>query len=164
MKRLLGSVAALALLTMQVHPAFADSSGSATGGTAATQSTLSGCINQAPSLSTGQQAGQTCDANGNLNVNVKVGGAVTIGTTFSPAQVTLNNASATQILGTSATPAGRSICNIDAAIVEYIGGAAVTTANGIPLQPSGCWDASHTSAAIYGIAASGTPKAAGVQY
>lgn len=54
-------------------PCLADSQGSATGGTAGTQSTGAGCIRQAPTLSAGQQATLSCDGNGNLNVNISGG-------------------------------------------------------------------------------------------
>lgn len=56
------------LMALLPWSAFADSQGSATGGTMGTQSTLSGCIYQSatPTLSAGQQTGIRCDVNGNL--------------------------------------------------------------------------------------------------
>lgn len=59
------------LLAFMPFAAFADSQGSATGGTAASQSTLSGGIyNSAPpSLTSGQQAGLQLDASGNLKMS-----------------------------------------------------------------------------------------------
>lgn len=62
---------AAALLT--AWPAFADSQGSATGGTAGTQSTGAGCIQQSPALSAGQQVTLSCDTSGNLKVTVTSG-------------------------------------------------------------------------------------------
>src|ERR1051325_2831272 len=62
-----------------ISPAFADSQGSATGGTAGTQSTGAGCIDQSPSLSSGQQATLSCDSSGNLKTS----------TSLSPAQRTI---------------------------------------------------------------------------
>jgi hypothetical protein len=52
-------------------PAFADSQGSATGGTRATQSTLSGCTYNAvaPTLTSGQQVGLQCDVNGKVAIS-----------------------------------------------------------------------------------------------
>ena len=75
LKRLM-FVAALGIL---VTPALADSQGSATGGTAGTQSTGAGCINQTPTLSANQQATLSCNSSGALNVNLTggSGGAVT---------------------------------------------------------------------------------------
>ncbi len=58
---------------LSVGPCFADSQGSATGGTAGTQSTGAGCIQQSPTLSSGQQATLACDTSGNL----KISGSVT---------------------------------------------------------------------------------------
>lgn len=86
-----------------------------------------------------------------------------LGTTFAPAQVTLST-SAVQVLPPLATPAGRFACNFDTAIVEYIGAAGVTSSTGIKVPPGACWDASHTTAALDMVAASGTPIAAVVQY
>lgn len=149
-----------------VHPAMADSLGSASGGTRANQSSLAGCayVASAPTLTDGQQVAAQCDANGNFRVTGTVTTSPTVGSTFSPAQVTLNNSTATIVLASLATPNGRNICNADTAINEFIGNSGVTTSTGIKLTPGSCWDASHTSAAIYAIAASGTPVASGVQY
>ena len=58
--------------------ALADSNGSATGGTAGTQSTGAGCINQSPTLSTGQQATLVCDSSGNLKVSISGGSGGTV--------------------------------------------------------------------------------------
>ena len=85
-----------------------------------------------------------------------------LGTTFSPTQVTLST-SATQVLA-SGTYASRQVCNTDAAITEYIGPSGVTSSTGMQLPPGWCWDASHTTAAIYAVAASATPVATAVQY
>lgn len=69
---------ALALLfsAALAAPAFADSAGSATGGTAGTQSDGAGCIYQTPTLSAGQQATLACDGSGNLKVNLAAGGVI----------------------------------------------------------------------------------------
>lgn len=171
----------------------ADSLGSAIGGTAANQSSLGGCKYNAtpPTLTDGQQVAVQCDVNGNVKTSssggggtsavnitqvggnavtttVPVSGTVTtsssVGSTFAPAQVTLSSASATQVLATLFTPNGRNVCNNDTAINIFIGPTGVTTATGIKLLPGACWDASHTSAAIFAIAATGTPVASGVQY
>lgn len=93
------------------------------------------------------------------------GGGGNYGTTFAPvADVTLNSSTATQILATTTTPAGRQVCNKDTAINIYIGTSSATSALGILIPPLGCWDMTHTTAAVYGISASGGPKAGGVQY
>lgn len=86
-----------------------------------------------------------------------------IGSTFTPSQVSLTTSSS-QILATIALPSAREVCNIDTAIVEYVGATGVTSTTGIPLSPGQCWDASHTSAAIFAVSASATPKMAVVQY
>lgn len=144
--------------------ALADSQGSATGGTAGTQSTGAGCIRQTPSLSAGQQATLSCDATGKLQIGGSVTDVPQVGTTFAPVQVALNSSTTTQILATLATPSGRNVCNLDTAINIFIGPIGVTSSTGIKLLPGACWDMAHTTAAIYGISASATPTAAGVQY
>lgn len=50
-------------------PVFADSQGSATGGTAGTQSTGAGCIFQSPTLTTGQQMTLRCGSDGSLVIS-----------------------------------------------------------------------------------------------
>ena len=64
MKRFLAFIFALAFIS----PAFADSLGSVTGGTRATQSSLSGCYYTSATiaLSTGQQIGLTCTPDGSI--------------------------------------------------------------------------------------------------
>ena len=64
MKRLLAFIFALAFIS----PAFADSLGSATGGTRATQSNLAGCqyVNGAITLTVNQQSGVTCTVDGSV--------------------------------------------------------------------------------------------------
>jgi len=62
-------------------PCFADSQGSATGGTAGTQSTAAGCIFQTPALSaTVPQAALSCDASGNLKIVVSPSPTVGVST------------------------------------------------------------------------------------
>ena len=63
-------IALALLIAAMAVPSWADSYGSATGGTAATQSNAAGCMNQTPTLSAGQQATVRCDANGNLSVTI----------------------------------------------------------------------------------------------
>lgn len=62
---------------LAASPVLADSQGSATGGTAGTQSTLAGGIYKAspPTLTDGQQTGLQTDANGQLKVTVSGGGS-----------------------------------------------------------------------------------------
>lgn len=62
---------------LAASPVLADSQGSATGGTAGTQSTLAGGIYKAapPTLTDGQQVGLQTDANGQLKVTVSGGGS-----------------------------------------------------------------------------------------
>lgn len=62
----------LLLLAASAGTCFADSQGSATGGTAGTQSTGAGCIDQAPTLSTGQQATLSCGSDGSLKVSATI--------------------------------------------------------------------------------------------
>lgn len=85
-KILLGLLVAAAFWS----PCFADSQGSATGGTPGTQSTGAGCINQSPTLSSGQQATLACDSSGNLKTTAMVGtitAVTTVGTITNPVGV-----------------------------------------------------------------------------
>lgn len=86
-----------------------------------------------------------------------------VGTTFAPSQISLSTTAA-QVLATLAAPSARQVCNIDTAIVEYIGASGVTSSTGIPINPGTCWDMSGTTAAVFAVAASATPKVAVVQY
>lgn len=113
-------------------PCLADSQGSATGGTAGTQSTLGGGIynSSPPTLTSGQQAGFQFDANGNLKVNSSGTPAVD--------HVVTDTGSVT-----NTTPAQRTIVALDVATVTT-GGTAVTaliaghrTAGGFLLNPIG---------------------------
>lgn len=149
-------------------------------------------IPNAPVLQPGQSAPLQCDTNGNLKTtssgsgggNVDLTGingvtpstgigpsntgtlrvAPVVGASFAPAPVALNNATATQVLAASSTPIARQVCNVDPAIIEYIGPTGVTTSTGLQILPGGCWDISHTTVAIFAIAQSGTPNMTGVQY
>ena len=87
------------------------------------------------------------------------------GSTLAPAVVALSTTAA-QVRATGTTFVSRTVCNDDAAIIEYFGPASVTTAgaNGIKLSPGQCWDFSHNTAAIFGVSASATPNARAVQY
>lgn len=88
----------------------------------------------------------------------------TVGSTFAPSQISLST-SAAQVLAAVANPAARLVCNIDTTtIIEYVGATGVTSTTGIPINPGQCWDASHSTAAIFAVAASATPKVAVVQY
>lgn len=108
--------------------------------------------------------GSTGDAANAATVLGQLKQANVRGTTFAPAAIALNSSTATQVLATLTNPNGRGVCNADLAITEYIGSSGVTAATGIPVLPQGCYDLSHTSAAIYSISQSGTPNMVGVQY
>lgn len=103
-----------------------------------------------------------------VSTSVPVSGSVTAsaakGSTFSPTQVTLSTAAVLVLNAAGAGIVSRQVCNADSAIVEYIGATGVTSATGMPLQPLACFDVSRTTAAIYAVAASGTPQIAVVQY
>lgn len=101
---------------------------------------------------------QNCDLHGNLRVTQSGG------STFAPSVVALST-TAVQVLAAGAF-ATRIVCNDDAAIVQYVGPAGVTSAGvgGEKVGPGTCWDASKTTAALYMVAASGTPNARVVQY
>lgn len=80
MKRILALLAALALAS----PAWADSLGSVTGGTVATQSNLMGCYNGSQAPTSGQQAAVKCSSNGTISGPTTGSGAftnATVGTT-----------------------------------------------------------------------------------
>lgn len=70
MLRIIALVVAALLCAQQ---AYADSLGSAAGGQAANQSSGAGCINQTPTLSSGQQATLRCDSSGNLITASSIG-------------------------------------------------------------------------------------------
>lgn len=110
--------------------ALADSQGSATGGTAGTQSTGAGCIDQAPSLSSGQQATLSCDANGNLKVIV-TGGS---GGTVTANQGTPNAG------GTSAWPVISNPSAGTAAGLTSVQSSAVETSHAIKASPGNLYD------------------------
>jgi hypothetical protein len=63
------------------------------------------------------------------------------------------------VLAARATRRRATIRNLDAAINVYLGGAAVTSANGMLLKPGEAY-IKRSTAAIYAVAASGTPSVA----
>lgn len=85
------------------------------------------------------------------------------GSTFAPAQVSVTT-TATQILAVTTLPSGRIVRNMDTTATMFIGPSGVTPSNGFPVYAGESFDASHTSAAIYGIVSTGSVTAAGVQY
>lgn len=84
---------------LSIQPVFADSLGSVTGGQAGTQSNLSGCVNQSPTLAAGQQAALSCGADGTLKVNASVSASIagfpTIQTTGTPIAATTGGVTGT---------------------------------------------------------------------
>lgn len=98
-------LAFLAFVLFAPIPAFADSQGSATGGTMGTQSTLSGCkYTSTTTLTIGQQSGINCDSSGNLKVNVAAG-SISIGTVAID-QTTPGSTNGVNIVPSSATGVG----------------------------------------------------------
>lgn len=83
---------------------------------------------------------------------------------FLPTQVGVNSATPTIVLAQKQDMVARVVCNIDASIVEWVGSSSVSTTTGLQMPAGSCWDFSHTSANIYVISASGTPKVGVVQY
>lgn len=77
---------------------------------------------------------------------------------------TLSASTPAAVLPTVQNYVSRTVCNIDTTITEYFGPSNVTSSTGFPLKAGQCWDFSHTTAAVYMIAASGTPEAATVGY
>jgi hypothetical protein len=75
-------------------------------------------------------------------------------------QVALNSSTATSIFASRSTRRCALVTNTDAAITIYVGGSGVTASTGQPIAP-GLSLTIPTTAAIYAIAASGTPTAAG---
>jgi hypothetical protein len=107
---------------------------------------------------------RTLTVNADGSINIGTGGGGTLGTTYAPAHTTLSSGATTQVLAASATPAGRLVCNQDSSIIIYIGPNTVSSSTGMQILPGGCFDMTHTTAAIYAIAASGSPVAESVQY
>ena len=152
----------LALMLM-CGAALADSQGSATGGTSGTQSTLAGCRQQSPTLSSGQQAGLSCDTSGNLKIYSSGGAAPT------PAFVTITDrskvlaASSSTLAAANASRTTLTIANVDAAINEcysFTGAAVCGAAGTYTLAPGqiAFWPAgSAPQTAVTAVAASATP-------
>lgn len=103
-------------LLVAIGVAHADSQGSATGGTAGTQSTGAGCIQQTPGLSSGQQATLSCDSNGNLKVNVQSGGGGGGGAVYGPTAT--GTASANPPVQIGGTTTGAAGANVQGAAVK----------------------------------------------
>lgn len=110
-------------------PAFADSQGSATGGTAGTQSTAAGCIynSSQPTLVTGQQVTLQCDVNGNVRTTGGGGGGGNVNLTG------INGV--TPLAGTGATGTG-SLRTTQAQDANTVAGAAPTTTGIFVTGPS----------------------------
>lgn len=152
----------LALMLM-CGAALADSQGSATGGTAGTQSTGAGCIQQSPTLSSGQQATLSCDASGNLKTYSSGGTAPTPAfVTITDRSRSLSTSSAT-VAAANASRTTLSLQNLDTAINEcysFTGAAVCGAAGTYTLYPgqTAFWAAgSAPRLAVTAISASGTP-------
>jgi len=63
------------------------------------------------------------------------------------------------VVALGALPNQRTVKNTDASVIAFLGGAGVTTATGFPLKPgeSITFDDKVSSAALYGVCASGAP-------
>lgn len=81
-----------------------------------------------------------------------------LGNSLSQAAVTVA-ATETTLAAASATRQSVTIYNDDAAKVLYVGGAGVTTATGLPIQPGQFAEISKTTAEVVGIVATGTAVA-----
>lgn len=107
----------------------------------------------------GTDAGLQVYANlgsGVIPVSQELQGAANWATT----QVALNSSTATQIFSARSTRRCSLVTNTDTAITIYVGGASVTSATGQPIAPGNSLSIPST-AAVYAIAATGTPTAAG---
>lgn len=151
------------MLMAFVGPSFADSQGSATGGTAGTQSTGAGCIAQSPSLSSGQQATLSCDTSGNLKTFSSGGtGPTPALVTITDRSRSLSTASAT-VAAANASRTTLTLQNLDASINEcysFTGAAACGSAGTYTLFPgqTAFWPAgSAPRTAVTAISASATP-------
>lgn len=80
------------------------------------------------------------------------------GSTFTPAQVTVSNSVATQLIAANAARRAVLITNNDASIKMYIGGATVTTTTGHLLDAGLSMTLPYVGA-VYARAASGSPVA-----
>lgn len=98
---------------------------------------------------TGHQIGSSTP----LPVNPAESGAVN----YTTAQVALNAATATLLKASNTTRRALLVTNNDAAIVVYVGVAAVTSATGHKLA-AGASITIPTTAAVYAISASATPS------
>lgn len=81
-------------------------------------------------------------------------------------QVALSTTAAV-VLAAGPNYVSRSVCNLDATIIIYIGVAGVTASTGFPVYPKTCTPPellARTTAAVSAVAASGTPSAAALQY
>jgi hypothetical protein len=94
------------------------------------------------------------DSTNPLPVNPAESGAAN----FAPTQVTVSSVSATQLVAVRSTRRGVLVTNNDAAIAIFVGGASVTTSTGHKLAAAASISI-PTTAAVYAIAASGSPTA-----
>jgi hypothetical protein len=76
------------------------------------------------------------------------------------------SASAQQIVAAGSLTNQRTIKNTDASITIYLGPSGVTASNGYPLKPGETitFDARNTSAALFAVAASGTPVVSAIGF
>jgi hypothetical protein len=81
-----------------------------------------------------------------------------IKTSFATGQVTVDT-SADQIVAVNSSRAAVTICNIGD-VDMYIGKSSVTSSTGFLVKTSACFTSDRTTAAIYGITASGSTTAA----
>lgn len=113
----------------------------------------------------------TLRANGwSPNAAYVTGGQVnaTLGSVSSPYVVatTTLSTSAQQIVAAGSLTNQRTIKNTDASITIYLGPSGVTASNGYPLKPGETitFDARNTSAALFAVAASGTPVVSAIGF
>ena len=159
----------LALALFAAVPAFADSFGSAVGGQAGNQSSGAGCINQAPTLSSGQQATIRCSATGALVVDTSGGSSGTpYQETYLGNQTALTLASSTALTPTAtATIADivvESNTTYNVAVRCLADGTAPTTSTGLELQPGATWHIVSAALASVKCIQEGASAAIDVQY
>lgn len=148
-------IVAAILIVLFARPAFADSQGSATGGTRGTQSTLSGGTynSAAPSLASGQQVGLQTDINGNLKVTGNNGSPVPV----TPAVVTAGPATLTTSAANPAACSATSCLSINTQAASTLGIGVGSNTNIALLAECQDQDGNWTTQAIFPPGTSPTP-------
>lgn len=144
-------------------PCFADSQGSAVGGTAGTQSTGAGCIQQSPTLSAGQQATLSCGTDGTLKISGTVTSTAGTSVGITPTDRTITSATGASQTVMAANASRHSLTventgNANCGVNPTGGTAVIGGAGTLTLAPLGSYSPRiPTLSAVTAICTSGQP-------